>query len=1399
MSNSTELPSFSSLGPILKTTIKDSVEQGVVSSLTPDGKKIAAPSFFIEMVKSYMPPEDMAFKFKESYMSKDFVHFTGQLPARVDLVAKGIMKTVEAYSDFQKKFERLTDAEKAVLLKQLPENSPLRDIMSGRWEVICESFSHIADPESIVQIAKVGYVAAKTLAQLSQGLEAVGNYTLEEIFTLGKMIVSSSSEGAVSSEKVPHAVKQILSKGQEVTPVISKKIQTIWNKLVKETCDIVTEKVVPMVQENLQRQIGKHEGGIEWGLETFTNHFALLDETLKKIDSTLKDLPPRTLLATTFSSLDAFSQLTIQAKENCPEELLKDEESQQKFQIHYAAANNRLPTSAMNSAFSILCDPKTGEKSLRNRYFGVLNEALQKIPPSNKDVQEASEKAFSAFCEKQKLKGENPADLELIKSAFLIQYFNDSSKPENSSQTNPNCFLAEMVLLNPQDFLGDKEIQSEELMKKAGVLYVKQNLYPTIVQKFLPADYSDLVRGIGKLTGSDIEESVKNAIANAIIENGIAYLTDPQAISTVVLHVLGADIKQLSLPEGAQPGSRKKLEALFNSLATAGFAEALKEISVKQDTRTKEEIEQQSIHEVNDAADHMVNQYSILIKKILQKPAEALGKDVAALANRKDWGLCLLMYTHQLNQTLQDPTHAPKLDLTSPEAQIRLEHYMQNLYPEAAPLIHTLRKVVPHSLMANVWQGNQDWLQNLSYSDYIGSIENNLSLNHLTKRFMDELKFHSPQSLPAGLDETALSQGIKQTLDAQINEMVNKIWGVEASAPEAAEYRKDCIECLNQQPPGKLMAFIKEGNLRLEIINQKEAALKALTAEADALILHPIDLPSIHPFNLENIDKRLNELTVSDKTKGERNQLIEARKYLSLHMKMTKLQGSLSAIDKASNAGNQKDSQKVEEKTQALKALKEGFQANSLFQELNLARNQLSVLLADSSTDQTRIQAQQETVTQLEEKLKAAHQEYTQKEAELQQGLIPLSIARKMEFLRLRIEAADLEAQPEKNLNLQSQVLHSLKNCYREILNFDFGFGIDLGTKFLTQFAEFENMMQVSLSILETEKTTLEQQEDDLLPKKESAIKEQQQLAESVKALSIQNKHLLEEIQKLEEQDRLQESIWSNSEKRFDLENSLKTKQEKMDQLKATATPLLNRAWSGVMGMLIGKDPQLAALENEISVLEKEISVLTQQMNDYSELVKEAAVKLSADPYEAVLKRLENEFKTKDLIKIKSLYEERVVLEKAEKERLTQLNDTVQSLQKDLEKTEKLKKTHESQINKTVEKQAAIQTQGDCTKYLQSIDEKERSLQKKESLETQILKKTGFIARFWPKAMTGWWTQIKKSWSGRKTAPSNVQSINKNEQSLLEKNAPKTYVASIATEGFFTKLRKMMPKKYLQG
>lgn len=1237
MSISSESSCFSELGPILKTTIADGIHQSIVSSLSHTEKASVLSDKMLEMLKKY--PQGKI----ENTLKNMIIPLSGQLPFRIDIFAKGIFEVFESYDSFQKKFQQLPEAEKEAILRQLPENSLIKDVVSGKCEKLPKTIAHlteslirdyifikcqnllptsvahlmenqirgqIIDPESLPHIAKVTHVMTGSVVALSNGLATAGDGALLQ----GKMLMSKATEQAITSEHVPHRVKHIIIKGKEKLPVVAEKVQSIWNVVAQKVAHVGREGII-FTMGIVREEVEKDDTVIEKIVGLLTSNIAFFEETLKKLDSTLKELPPSKMLNTVFLSIDQFNQLNIQAREECPEEFVEDELFLQKFKIYYAAKSKQLPTPTMNQAFHLLCDPKDEGKSLRERYNLELGNAFFHIQPSEENQRKAFE-AFFSFCNQHQLQDQPPKSLETIKSAFLVHYLTKSSSIAGASQIKTGLFLAEMILLNPRDFLGDQEIQLEVLMKKAGILFAKQSLYPTIVQKFLPPDFNDLISGISQLTGSNLEEAMSTAIANAIVENGITYLTNPQAISTIILQALGADVAQYSqftVGDGTRNDIHHRLGTLLLSLNTPHHSHALKGISAQKNSKTQEEIGQEVVAEIDEKMDSRLAEYSALIQKIIEKPGHALGTEVAALSQRKDWGLCLLMFTDQLNKTLQDPAKAPDIDLVSVETQLRLERMIKNFYPSAASLINKLRLVIPQTLIESTLKAKQDKLRSQSYSGYIDSIENNLLLKHLTKRFMDGLKFHTPQSVPAEIDEALLSKGIGQALNHHVNEMIQAIWGVEAKAPEAREYRKECLLILNQQPTSEILDFIRRGDLKSAIIKRQELALTDLTAEIDDLILKPMELASIYPFNLKNVEKRLKKSAIKGKQK-ERIKFVEAKKYLSLHMKMTKLHHSLSLI------------YQIDGKS------------------------------------------------------------------------ISPSIERKMEFLNLRIAEADLKGQPEQDKKKLEELYGSLGHLYQKLLEIDFGFAIDSGVEnFEMKLVKSEKTIEDLLSKLTLDKEGLDKQEKNLFQEIGRLSQAKKKLEESVTAFSKRNAYLQENIALLDEEILIQKSIYENAEKQFEMGQRLARKQNEREEYirrKEKAMNLLSRTANKLF------PPE----DQQLMIFTKEISLIDEEMAKLRSAIAEEAIRLQRGLYPDALLRLEEKLGTQDLLAIKALSQESLDREQAQKEQLQALNHTLEDIESQFAEVKHRKEVKMSEINQTVKKQSEILAKLNCINYLHLID-----------------------------------------------------------------------------------------------
>lgn len=1360
MSTSSELHSFSSLAPVLETIIKN----GLVSSFSTDEKISVISNWLVKMIKTSLLP-DSSCSFTESVLNKQvsMLSLFGKFSYRIDLIAKGIFKVLEAYSVLQERLDRLTDVERKTLLKQLPENCRLKQVFSEQWKLVPKSIDHITTGfESTPLLLKGIHAATGAIVTMRNIDRTYSQAVVSKGLSVAATIGCKARDQVMSLESLSPQTKEMISKGVRGIQGIGQDVQFFWNLCKQSVLKKGTQLVVCALKK-VKTEIEKSKVLIEKELDFFTNDFAFLEETLNKIDSTLKNLPPSKMLACAFLSLDQFNHVTTQANENCPKKLLEDEASRQTFQLYYAAANKHLPTPPMNAAFEVLCHPKKGEgKSLRNRYLEELQEGLQRVCQSDRDLKEAEEKAFPLFCITHRLQEHSPQSLEIIKTAFLVKHLNRSHQTVfDSPNTETSLFLAEMVVLYPQHFLGEKEIEVDLLIKQAGILFVKYSLYPTLIQKFTPADFRDFISGMSKLAESDLEDTLSSVLAIGMIESGIDYLNNPQTISTIALKILKGDatpFSQSTVGDGTELDTHQRFETLLKSLETPDYAESLKGISVQKNPRTPEEMDKQIIDEINQKMGNRIKKYHLLIQKMMGGLSHALGQEVAALSKHKDRKMCLLIFAGQLNKTLKDPVLAPDIDLVSQAGQLRVKRLAKSFYPSTASLMHK----VPNSITVRVLKRKQDKLRRLTYSKSIGSIENILLLKSLTHRFMDGLKIHSSQTLPVGINESLLFQGIEQALHHYANAQVKAIWGVEVNRSEGREYKKECLEFLNQLPPKELISMINEGCLKSEIIKQKESTLLTLTEEIDVQILQPRKLASLHPFHLDNVEKRLKELEIGGAQK-EREELLETKKFLSLHIEMTKLHRSLcliyrtqihqvsdlEVIDQQKLAISQtkiklqqtqatinlhqkkpgykksreaaEDREKFEElknlyilqksilnflikerkeKDQKLKACKEAFLATNLFQELVEARKRLVILLSDQSLldhDQSLIQAQQETVTALEKRVKSEQETFKQTEAHLCGYTISPSIPRKMEFLNLRLEEANLQNQPHQNQKQLSHLRQSLRTCYRELLNFDFEIRIGFEVKKLHRdLSESSSAIDILLSHFQLEKANLDQKEKNLLQEKERVLNEKQEVIDSAKALRNQNQNVRADIAKLDEEVQIQESIYNKGLKQFDLQQCLEAREKERDedvQKKGTTTSLLD--WA-LQKFLAQEDSPLMALESEISDIGKEINSLRNAIAD-------EAIRLSTGSYSAALNHLEQYFGTRDLNAIKALYKESVDQEKAQKKQLQNLDETLEDLQGQLIQLGELKNIKENQIEQIVGRQNEILRVMRCVEYMHSL------------------------------------------------------------------------------------------------
>lgn len=855
-------PIFSKFSPLIKNTITDLVHSTVVGSLSTHGKRFVVPSPILDQLNFYVSPQAKIWQWKVDLLDaiNPLLPLSGKLPGRVELPAKAVDAVMRAFFELRTSLDTLNAEERRAVLEQLPPSlESLKKMLSPEW----------TPPTAL----KVTRAVSSALVTISNGFKGIGDYATSKTTSL----ISQASSVVISPETRQKVVENVVG---------------VWNIFIGGASDLITLSAMSKAQQVL----GKG-ASVERVLNFLTNQFRLVDQTLAKIDSTLNAFPPSKVMATAFLSLDSFCQLSKGARDSFPKNLEDTPTNRQQFELHYAATRNLLPTPELNRAFQSLCDPALYGQSLKERCLEQL--ASQIDPQASDHTAEQVNKNFKIFYDQKlaHLPGPPQGDaLQLIKAAFKAKNQGKLVRDEGI------LCLADMILASPQDYTEDATITPSNLMKHAALFYVKKELYPTLADQFFPPELKLLIQGLTKLTGIDIQESVSDAISHIIVDNGVNYLTDPLAISTIVLQTLGvdathfADYTEKAIGNGTPEAIRKSFTDLLQSIGTEGYADKLKALAVKPQAQPKEVVGGQVVEEIDLATNGVLDQYSRLIQFVVS-PARELGKNVAQLNKRQDFGMLILLLAGRLNANLKQPLQAPDLDLVEPDAIHKIARIAEELCPASSGLMKAL-KLIPKKFLKSTLKSNQDFLRAFKYSEFTAFTENTLRINHLTHTFLKGL-----MPFP-GLDQQAdIEQGIGQALYRHIQDNLQVIWGVDANSANILECTQEYLTFLEKQTPAELVKLVKEASLnpfkiRDQLMQEKEAALTAAVKRMDAILLHPIALPQIEP-NATVIERRLAELAQTPATEASNReiaQLERLKEVLSLQAEAARLQNSLSLI-----------------------------------------------------------------------------------------------------------------------------------------------------------------------------------------------------------------------------------------------------------------------------------------------------------------------------------------------------------------------------------------------------------------------------------------------------------------------------------------------------------------------
>lgn len=543
-------------------------------------------------------------------------------------------------------------------------------------------------------------------------------------------------------------------------------------------------------------------------LEKLTKDFHHIDEILCNLDQVAQTLPPAKLANCLFSSAATFSEINKAAE--------KDAKNQRKMsqlrfiQLKKAAQERAFPTQEMNRGIELLLQDDSLSLDAHAAYLFDAALAEKDITPAENAL---IEERYQQFCT-------NHAPSPLLKKAFYLKSL--GGDPEI-------LFIADLILIKPEDALNP-----ESLIERAGILFVKKELFPTLVKKLFPKDFPDLLSALSKLSGIDLNDKLGTLLGVEFMKRGLSLLTDKHLLSTIILNLLGAPsdhVEEYSPSTTDRREYERRLAQFCDSQGSEDYTNCLRKLSVERiDDREKNRRVMEAVRDVEDQFYDWANELPPIKKAVAGNTIRSLGADLLNLSRRQDWGLWLLLFAGELNQAILDPESAAALDLIDKESKKKINLIVKDLCP-STKWVPDITPFIQYYL-----ENGQTMMQ--SYAEPIRSIKGALQMQSLVGYVINSIKFHSDQPFPSDIEEALFKKGVERIMKEHVKSAVEKIWG-----EEGAHFASSYVQFLLKQEPKKLFQAIQTTlldvkDVRKQFISDREEKLAKELKALDQIFPH---------------------------------------------------------------------------------------------------------------------------------------------------------------------------------------------------------------------------------------------------------------------------------------------------------------------------------------------------------------------------------------------------------------------------------------------------------------------------------------------------------------------------------------------------------------------------------
>lgn len=658
----------------------------------------------------------------------------GQFPLGLEAPAKAICAVDQSFARLRDLLGRLSDAERVVLLKQLPPQ--FRAPLEKEWKM----------PRSLRLIAMAGTGIAATSSFIKKCGTTCALAVLPAVQSVGSHLLSP-----VISRKQQEA---ILSEVREVGGIIRNKMCEEWKAAWSGFHPSVSRTFRPFFEVLFKGLCG---------------HVQITREILQKIDVLTHSIPPRAIAQILFSSLVDFATMEPRSDPTSGQSALSA--------LFQAAKAEQLPSMELNRGLQQLLARDLDPKSVEGEFFYLLNTALAAADMT------LPKKQFADFCRKHDL-CHIPRDCLLIaEAAFCVKSL--------SAIPSEIRFLAELVLLDPKcslinvekaclkalkelpdssaatergNLMLNEHFKKEEFRPKSSLdpialelryrclalleedlspgkkaeirsalalaegalkslfnaqglieavaaYHAKTFLYPQIVQGCLPVDGKILIQALEKMLDCDIHDQLGTSLARSLIQNGLALLTDTLCVASLILNLFGQSTDHLNAWEAPS-----EFDSRCFPLRRLGG---------------KVELACHAAGEVTKQFENCAAQMPWYKQMIMNGTIHGTGKNLLALSQRADWGLFLIHFITRLSHTIQAPDSTKPFYLTDPSRSAEMHQVISTLFPAIA--------WIPMPFLSQWLESGDRALQELNYRDAVRCLQDQLWMGQLTCRLSNVL------------------------------------------------------------------------------------------------------------------------------------------------------------------------------------------------------------------------------------------------------------------------------------------------------------------------------------------------------------------------------------------------------------------------------------------------------------------------------------------------------------------------------------------------------------------------------------------------------------------------------------------------------------------------------------